>query len=90
MSKLAITVLTLLLLVLQGQLWVGEGSIAEMITLQDRLDRLNVENERYYRRNSLLAREVIELQQGLETIEEQARQELGMVRRDETFFLTYD
>ena len=90
MSKLAITVLTLLLLVLQGQLWVGEGSIAEMITLQDRLDRLKVENERYYRRNSLLAREVIELQQGLETIEEQARQELGMVRRDETFFLTYD
>lgn len=90
MSKLVITALTLLLLILQGQLWVGEGSIAEMITLQDRLERLQVENERYYRRNSLLAREVVELQQGLETIEEQARQELGMVRRDETFFLTYD
>ena len=90
MSKLVITLLTLLLLIIQGQLWVGEGSIAEMITLQDRLERLQVENERYYRRNSLLAREVVELQQGLETIEEQARQELGMVRRDETFFLTYD
>ena len=90
MNKLVITVLTLLLLILQGKLWVGEGSIAEMITLQDRLERLKVENERYYRRNSLLAREVIELQQGVEAVEEQARQELGMVRRDETFFLTYD
>ena len=90
MNKLAITILTLLLLTLQGKLWIGEGSVAEMITLQDRLDRLKVENERYYRRNNLLASEVVELQQGLETIEEQARQELGMVRRDETFFLTYD
>lgn len=75
---------------LQGRLWVGEGSIAEMVTLQDKLERLQLENERFYRRNNLLAREVVELQQGLETVEEQARQELGMIRRDETFFLTYD
>ena len=90
MSKLVITILTLSLIMLQGRLWVGEGSIAEMVTLQDKLERLQLENERFYRRNNLLAREVVELQQGLETVEEQARQELGMIRRDETFFLTYD
>ena len=43
-----------------------------------------------YQRNRLLAKEVVELQQGMETVEERARQELGMIRSDETFFLTYD
>ena len=90
MRKLVITVLVLVLFLLQGRLWFGEGSISEMVALQDQLERLQQENGRFYRRNNLLAREVIELQRGLETIEEQARQELGMIRRDETFYLTYE
>lgn len=90
MKKLAIALLTLILVYLQARLWVGEGSIAELMTLQDQLERLQLENGRLYQRNGLLAKEVIELQQGMETVEERARQELGMIRRDETFFLTYD
>ena len=61
-----------------------------MAVQQERLERLGLENQRLYQRNQLLAREVLELQQGMETVEESARQELGMIRRDETFFLTYD
>ncbi len=90
MRKLIIIVLSLMLIVLQSRLWIGEGSIAEMVSLQNKLERQKRENERHYRRNSLLAREVVELQQGMETIEEQARQELGMIKNDETFYLTYD
>lgn len=90
MQKLAIALLTLTLVYLQVRLWVGEGSIAELMTLQDQLERLQLENGRLYQRNGLLAKEVIELQHGMETVEEHARQELGMIRRDETFFLTYD
>ncbi|WBA79713.1 septum formation initiator family protein [Endozoicomonas sp. GU-1] len=90
MKKLAITLLTLLLVYLQTRLWIGEGSVAEMLTQQDNLERFRLENERLYQRNRLLAKEVVELQQGMETVEERARQELGMIRSDETFFLTYD
>ncbi|MGI2026509.1 septum formation initiator family protein [Endozoicomonas acroporae] len=90
MKKLAIALLTLLLVYLQTRLWIGEGSVAEMLTQQDNLERFRLENERLYQRNRLLAKEVVELQQGMETIEERARQELGMIRSDETFFLTYD
>ncbi|WP_353622983.1 septum formation initiator family protein [Salinisphaera sp. G21_0] len=90
MKKLAIALLTLLLVYLQTRLWIGEGSVAEMLTQQDNLERFRLENERLYQRNRLLAKEVVELQQGLETVEERARQELGMIRSDETFFLTYD
>lgn len=90
MKKLAIALLTLMLVYLQTRLWVGEGSMAELLTQKDNLERFRLENERLYQRNRLLAKEVVELQQGMETVEERARQELGMIRRDETFFLTYD
>ncbi|WP_306671130.1 septum formation initiator family protein [Endozoicomonas sp. SESOKO1] len=90
MKKLAIALLTLLLVCLQTRLWIGEGSMAEMLTQKDSLERFRLENERLYQRNRLLAKEVVELQQGMETVEERARQELGMIRSDETFFLTFD
>ena len=90
MKKLATALLTLMLVYLQTRLWIGEGSMAELLTQKDDIERFALENERLYRRNSMLAKEVVELQQGMETVEEIARQELGMIRRDETFFLTYD
>ncbi|WP_419835054.1 septum formation initiator family protein [Endozoicomonas atrinae] len=90
MKKLAIALLTLMLVYLQTRLWIGEGSMAELLTQKDNLERFRLENERLYQRNRLLAKEVVELQQGMETVEERARQELGMIRSDETFFLTYD
>ena len=90
MKKLVITVLSLVVIYLQIRLWVGEGGLVELLAQQEQLERFGLENERLYQRNQLLAREVVELQQGMETVEESARQELGMIRRDETFFLTYD
>ena len=90
MKKLSIALLSLTLLYLQGRLWIGSGSVAELLTYQRQLENLQSENERLYQRNQVLAQEVIELQQGMETVEERARQELGMIRKGETFFLIYD
>ena len=90
MRKLVISLLTLVLLFLQLQLWIGEGSIAELVSTRAEIDHQQKENARLYRRNRLLAAEVVELQKGLETVEEQARLDLGMVRKGETFYLIYD
>ena len=90
MKKLVIIFLCLVVTFLLTRLFVGEGGLTELAAQQERLERLERENRRLYQRNQLLVREVVELQQGMETIEESARQELGMIRRDETFFLTYD
>lgn len=38
----------------------------------------------------MLTAEVIELKQGLETVEERARRELGMVKQGETLFQLSD
>ncbi|WOG25455.1 septum formation initiator family protein [Endozoicomonas sp. 8E] len=90
MLKLVHTLLLLALVVLQIQLWMGEGSVAEMVAIKKQIAQQERENERLYRRNRLLATEVIELQNGLQTLEEQARLDLGMIKKDETFYLIYD
>ncbi len=90
MKKLVIALLFLMVIFLQIRLCAGEGGVVEMWAQKEQLERLELENKRLYQRNQLLAREVVDLQQGMETVEESARQELGMIRRGETFFLTYD
>ena len=90
MRKLAISVLAFLSLYLQFQLWVGEGSLSELVATSEQVSLQRVENERLYRRNRVLAAEVVELQNGLDTVEELARSDLGMIRKDETFYLIYD
>ena len=43
-------------------------------------------NQRTQARNAVLDAEVRDLKQGTEAIEERARNELGMIKRDEVFF----
>ncbi|MDX9687028.1 MULTISPECIES: cell division protein FtsB [Halopseudomonas] len=75
-----------LLAALQYRLWVGEGSLAHVAQLKQEIAEQQRENEKLLERNRVLTAEVIELKQGLETIEERARHELGMVKEGETLF----
>lgn len=78
--------LVVLLLGLQYKLWIGEGSVAEVWQLRQTLEAQRAENEELRYRNAALDAEVTDLKTGLDAIEERARRELGMIRRDETFF----
>ena len=80
-------VLTLLLAGLQYRLWVGEGSLAQVSRLQQQIAEQQGENERLLERNRILEAEVMELKRGMETVEERARQELGMLKEGETLYL---
>lgn len=75
---------------LQYRLWVGEGSLAHVTQLKQQIDEQARENEQLLERNRVLTAEVIELKQGLETVEERARHELGMVKEGETLFQLSD
>ena len=75
-----------LLAALQYRLWVGEGSLAHVAQLKQEIAEQQRENEKLLERNRVLTAEVIELKQGLETFEERARHELGMVKEGETLF----
>lgn len=78
--------LVVLLVLLQYRLWVGDGSLAEVWDLYQQVELQRTENERLNERNQALEAEVKDLKQGLEAIEERAREELGMIRDGETFY----
>ncbi|MGD8614802.1 MAG: cell division protein FtsB [Gammaproteobacteria bacterium] len=75
-----------LLVMLQYKLWIGDGSLAEVWELYQQVEEQKAENQQLRERNQALEAEVQDLKQGLEAIEERAREELGMVREDETFY----
>ncbi|CAE6934068.1 MULTISPECIES: cell division protein FtsB [Pseudomonas] len=79
-------VLILLLGGLQYRLWVGDGSLAQVTDLKHQISDQEGENERLLERNRILEAEVRELKKGMETVEERARHELGMVKEGETLY----
>ena len=85
--KVIVPVLLILICGLQYRLWVGEGSLAETYALEKRVATAATDNEVKLTRNGILRAEIIELKSGLESIEERARSELGMIKDGETFYL---
>ena len=83
--KILIAILLILLVILQYDLWVGEGSLATVWQLQKALDAQEQENAQLKARNKALEAEVKDLKSGLQAIEERARSEMGMIKQDETF-----
>lgn len=81
-----IWLLVVLFVLLQYKLWVGDGSLAEVWDLYRQTELQKQENQRLQERNQALEAEVEDLKQGLDSIEERAREELGMIRDDETFY----
>jgi cell division protein FtsB len=79
-------VLLLLLAGLQYRLWVGNGSLAQVAELTRQIAEQHAENEGLLERNRVMDAEVLELKKGMETVEERARHELGMVKEGETLY----
>jgi cell division protein FtsB len=79
-------VLSALLAGWQYPLWVGKGSWMRVLELDRSLEQQRDNNTRLKARNEALDAEVRDLKQGLDAIEERARLELGMIRKDEVFY----
>jgi cell division protein FtsB len=79
-------ILVALLLLLQYPLWIGKGSWLKVWDLNRQLEAQQQVNRQTQARNALLDAEVRDLKQGTAAIEERARSELGMIKRDEVFY----
>lgn len=88
--RILLSLLVLVLLVLQYQLWVGRGSLAETRQLQQRITVQLEENARLAEENDALYTEISALREGGEAIEEHARTRLGMIKEGETFIMIVD
>ena len=79
-----VTIALLLLLAgVQGQLWLGDGGLPEVMRLRTELAVKQQANVELRQANQRLVAEVEDLRQGLEMVEERARADLGMVKPDE-------
>lgn len=79
-------ILMSLLLLLQYPLWLGKGGWLKVWDLARRVDEQKYINKQTQARNAVLDADVYDLKQGTGAVEERARSELGMVKRDEIFF----
>ena len=84
--KILAAVLGALILLIQYPLWLGKGGWLRVWHMEGDVQTQKNNNGKLEVRNAGLAAEVRDLKQGTEAIEERARFELGMVRKDEVFF----
>jgi len=83
--KILIGILILLLIGLQYKLWLGDGSLSEVVQLSNELDLQKEKLRVLEQRNNILEAQVLDLQNGLDAFEEKARNDLGMIKQGETF-----
>ncbi len=79
-------ILVVVLAWLQFNLWWGKNGVKEYLQIHASVAAGAVANEKLAQRNERMYAEIDDLKQGLEAIEERARNELGMIKPDETFF----
>ena len=88
--KLIVAILLVLLVWLQYKLWLGDGGIPEVLQLEQEIESVQGEVNSLQERNKALNAEVMDLKKGIEAIEERARSEMGMIKKDETYYQVID
>jgi cell division protein FtsB len=83
--RLITLVLAILLLLIQYPLWFGKGGWLRVWDLDRQVTAAQNKNEDLKLRNAKLESEVGDLKRGTDAIEERARYEMGMIKRDEIF-----
>ena len=84
--KAIILILILALVGLQYKLWCGDGSIPQWVKLQKKLEHQEEVNEKLAERNKIVEADIAELKSGNQSLEEQARYELGMIKKGEEYY----
>ena len=88
--RLVPIIVLFLLLLIQFPLWLGKGGWMKVREAEQQLavqDRVNAE---LTARNEKLSAEVRDLREGAGAVEERARYELGMLKKDELFVQIVD
>ena len=86
-TRLLLTGLVLVLLLLQWRLWISDEGWPEVLRLRNTVAGQVADNQQRAERNARLQAEVTDLKGGFAALEERARADLGMVGEDESFYL---
>jgi len=78
--------LILLLIFLQYRLWFQPGGMLDLQQMKKELAVEQILNTKLKDRNQMLLLQVQQLQNNENAVESRARQELGMIKKDEVFY----
>jgi len=81
--RLVTIVLAVLIAWVQAELWIGKAGMTTVMERRSELQSLQTANAAAKQHNDQLQAEVSDLKEGLEMVEEKAREELGMIKPDE-------
>lgn len=84
--RIIVLVLLVFFFLLQHRLWFGKNSVPDYLVLENNIKQQRLDNEKLIKRNKVLYADTDDLKSGLDGIEERARNELGMIKENETFF----
>jgi cell division protein FtsB len=79
-------ILIVLFAALQARLWFGKNSIADYHEMKANIEQMQQQNAKLRQRNGLLKADIEDLELGIDSMEERARNELGLIKEGETFY----
>ena len=81
-----LVILIFAIAMLQYKLWLGDGNVLQCLALEKKLQQQLQNNTNLLARNEALEFDIAKLKQSNASLEEHARQELGMIRQGETYY----
>ncbi len=84
--KMILGALLVLLLLLQYEFWFSDGGMKTVWEMQKNIAKQEKTNAQLDKRNQVLIAEIKDLQSGNAAIEARARNDLGMVKKNEVFY----
>ena len=84
--KIIIALLAVFFLFLQDELWFAPGGVVTVWRMQHKISLQQQANQKLAHQNQALDADIKDLKSGNEAIEERARHDLGMIKKNETFY----
>jgi len=86
MAKITAFILVFLILWLQYHVWYGEGSLQKIEQLHKSIADQKTQNEQLKKQNQRLKEEIFLVRNEPKILEEKARENLGLIKKDEIFY----
>jgi cell division protein FtsB len=84
--KYLLSLLVVLFCLLQYELWFGHGGLTDAIKIKQNIATTQQKNAKLQKRNQVLVADIKNLKQGNQAVAERARNEMGMIKKGETFY----
>ena len=85
--KVITILLILLLLIMQVNIWLTKDGYSRIVEIRELIQGQQKENDEMASRNAQLKEEIKDLKDGFSSIEEKAREDIGMIKEGEEFYL---